>query len=139
MVGETYRGESGLFSPSMADIRSWRESGRIFAHVGAGRVTGFVPRVVDAGVPERVIVGDLSEDFLEVFGLKPLLGRSAQIEDVREGAPVVALLGHAYWQSRFGGTPDVLGRVIRIDDVPATIVGRWRRPASSTCCACRRV
>jgi putative ABC transport system permease protein len=134
IVGETFRGESSMFAPSMADIRAWRESGRVFAHVGAGRVTGFVPRVVDAGVPERVIVGDLSEDFLEVFGVKPLLGRSVEIADVREGARAVALLGHAYWQSHFGGTPDVLGRVIRIwplqlgpgtiaAAVPATIVG----------------
>ena len=133
LVSETSRGEPSLIGPSPADIRAWRESGRIFAHVGAGRVTGFVPRVVDAGIPERVIVGDLSEDFLEVFGVTPLLGRSVQIEDVRKGAPAVVLLGHAYWQSHFGGAPDVLGRVIRIwpmqigpgsiAAVPATIVG----------------
>jgi hypothetical protein len=105
MVGETFRGESSTFAPSPADIRAWRESGRIFAHVGAGRVTGFVPRVVDAGVPERVIVGDLSEDFLEVFGVKPLLGRSVQIEDVRKGAPAVVLLGGSGPKSTCEGRP----------------------------------
>ncbi len=123
LVRETRTGESNRYAPSMEDIRTWRESGRSFAHVGAGRVTGFLPRVVDAGEPERLIVGDVSEDFLEVFGVNPVLGRGLQIEDMREGAPLIALLGHGYWQNRFGGTPDVIGRVIRIADVPATIVG----------------
>jgi putative ABC transport system permease protein len=122
-VRQTNNGESGSYAPSMADIRAWREAGRSFAHVGAGRVRGFLPRVVDAGAPERLIVGEVSEGFLEVFGVKPLLGRGVEIEDLHEGAPLVALLGHGYWQSRFGGVPDVIGRVIRIADVPATIVG----------------
>jgi putative ABC transport system permease protein len=123
LVRETNDRTPGGYVPSLADIRAWRESGRVFAHVGAGRVTGFLPRVVDAGEPERLIVGDVSEDFLEIYGVKPLLGRSIRVEDLREGAPGIALLGHAYWQSRFSGTADVIGRVIRIAGVPATIVG----------------
>ena len=123
MVHETGNGRSASYDPSLADVRAWRASGRIFAHAGMGRVTGFLPLIVDAGEPERLIVGDVSADFLEVYGIKPILGRGIQIEDTREGAPLVALLGHGYWQSRFGGTPGVLGRVIRIAGVPATIVG----------------
>ncbi|MPY87200.1 MAG: FtsX-like permease family protein [Luteitalea sp.] len=122
LVHATRDGDSGHYAPSMAEIRAWRESGRVLAQVGAGRVTGF-PRIVDAGQPERLIVGEASEDFLEVYGVKPLLGRGIQLEDAREGAPLVALLGHGYWQSRFGGTPDVIGRIIRIAGAPATIVG----------------
>ena len=110
-------------APSLADIRAWRESGRVFAHVGAGRLTGFQPKVVDAGQAERLVVGETSEDFLEVFDVRPLLGRAIRIDDTREDSPGVALLGHGYWQSRFGGVPDVLGRVIRIEGAPATIVG----------------
>jgi len=123
LVRETSNGKSSRYAPSMDDIRAWRGSGRIFTHVGAGRVTGFLPRVVEAGQAERLVVGEVSEDFLEIYGVKPLLGRGIQIEDVREGAPLVALLGHSYWQSRFGGTPHAIGRVIRIAGVPATIVG----------------
>ena len=122
-VRETNDGKSGGYDPSLTDIRAWRESGRVFVHVGAGRLTGFSPRIVDAGEPERLVVGEASEDFLEVYGVQPRLGRGIQIQDTRENAPHVALLGHAYWQSRFGGTPDVIGRVIRIAGMPATIVG----------------
>jgi putative ABC transport system permease protein len=122
-VRTTRNGKSSSYAPSMADIRAWRESGRVLSHVGAGRVTGFRRPIVDTGDPERLVVGEVSEDFLEVYGVKPLLGRGIQIEDTREGAPLVALLGHGYWQSRFGGSRDVIGRVIRIAGVPGTIVG----------------
>ncbi len=122
-IRETSNGKSSRYAPSLADVRSWRGSEHIFAHVGAGRLTGFRTRIVDAGEPERLIVGEASEDFLEVYAVQPLLGRGVQIEDTRQGAPLVALLGHGYWQSRFGGTRDVIGRVIRIAGVPATIVG----------------
>ena len=122
-VVATRNGKSSRYAPSMADIRAWRESGRVFSHVGAGRVTGFLPPIVDPGDPERLVVGEVSEDFLEVYGVKPIIGRGIQIEDTREGAPLVALLGHGYWQSRFGASPDVIGRVIRIAGVPGPIVG----------------
>jgi putative ABC transport system permease protein len=123
LVRETNNGEAGRYAPSMADIRAWRAATHVVAHVGSGRVSGFVPLIVDAGQPERLVVGEASEDFLEVYAIRPLLGRSILIDDTREGAPLVALLGHSYWQSRFGGTPDVIGRVIRVAGAPATIVG----------------
>jgi predicted permease len=122
-VRETNDAKSGGYSPSLTDIRAWRESGRFFTNVGTGRLTGFYPRIVDAGEPERLVVGEASEDFLEVYGVQPLVGRGIQIQDTRENAPRVALLGHAYWQSRFGGTHDAIGRVIRVAGKPATIVG----------------
>jgi predicted permease len=123
MVRKAQHGESRRYDPSIADVRAWRGHWPVLAHVGAGRLTGFLPLIVDAGAPERLTVGEASEDFLEVYGVTPLLGRGIRIEDTREGAPLVALLGHAYWQTRFGGSPDVLGRVIRIAGMPATIVG----------------
>jgi putative ABC transport system permease protein len=123
LVRESRAGQNVGLVPSLGDIRAWRQQARSIAHVGAGRVTGFVPRIVDAGTPERLVVGDVSEDFLDVFGIRALAGRTIQQDDLREGTPLVAVLGHAYWVSHFGAAPDVLGRVIRVDNAPATIVG----------------
>ena len=81
------------------------------------------PVIVDAGTPERLTVGTASEDFLEVFGIVPILGRGITADDRRPGSPLVVLLGHQYWQTRLNGAPDVLGRSIRVDDDRATIVG----------------
>jgi predicted permease len=116
-------GESMRLAPSIGDIRTWRDAKSVFSHIGMGRVSGFVPLIVDAGTPERLTVAEASEDMLETYGIGPILGRGIQMDDTREGAPAVALLGYGYWQSRFAGDPGVLGRLIRIGNVPVTIVG----------------
>ena len=88
-----------------------------------GRVSGFVPLIVDTGIPQRLTVAEASEGFLETYGIAPILGRGIQLADTREGAPAVALLGHAFWRRRYGGDLNVLGREIRIQDHTSTIVG----------------
>jgi predicted permease len=88
-----------------------------------GRVSGFRPLIVDGGEPERLTVANATDDFLDAYGVKPILGRSIQREDTRDGAPGVALLGESYWRSRFSADHAVLGRVIRVQDKPVTIVG----------------
>jgi len=123
-VKETSKsGESGQYAPSMADIRRWRALTTIIAHAGMGRVSGFMPLIVETGTAQRLTVAEASEDFLETYGIMPILGRGIQPDDTREGAPAAALLGHAFWQREFGGDRDVLGRSIRIQNKPATIVG----------------
>ncbi|MGH9372598.1 MAG: ABC transporter permease, partial [Vicinamibacterales bacterium] len=72
-VGEAFERRLG---PSAADIEGWRTATGVFARIGMGRLTGsFSPVIVDAGTPERLTVGTASEDFLEVFGIFPILGR----------------------------------------------------------------
>jgi putative ABC transport system permease protein len=119
-----YPGRLSRLVPSMADVRHWRVTSGVFSHVGVGWVEWpFDPSIVEAGDPERLKVGLASEDLLEVFGIAPVLGRTFTAEDTRDGAPSVALVGDAYWKNRLGGTPDVIGRVVRIADQPVTIVG----------------
>lgn len=110
-------------SPSMADLRKWKGETSVFTHVGMGRVTGFTPLIVDAGEPARLQVGEASDDFFETYGVVPIIGRTFQIDDTRKGAPAVALLGYSFWRSQFNGDPDVLGRTLRIQDTPATVIG----------------
>ncbi len=116
-------GRTSRYAPSIADIRAWRGLSDVVAHAGSGRVTGFTPLIVDTGTAERLIVASASEDFLETYAVVPVIGRSIQFEDTRDGAPAVALLGHAFWQTHYGGDPDVLGRTLRVQDEPVTVVG----------------
>jgi putative ABC transport system permease protein len=122
-VEEVYEGKPARYAPSMEDIRSWRALDAIVAKAGMGRVSGFVPLIVEAGTPQRLIVAEASDDFLETYGITPVLGRGFHADDTRRGSPPVALLGHAYWRQQFGADPNVLGRVITIEDRPVTIVG----------------
>ena len=72
---------------------------------------------------ERVAVALVSPPLFDVFRVRPALGRVFRDEDMRSGAPSVALLGHAFWVRRFGADPSVVGRTIEIETRPREIVG----------------
>ncbi|HEX7778228.1 MAG TPA: ABC transporter permease, partial [Vicinamibacterales bacterium] len=108
-------------SPSLEDVRAWRADGRVFQEVGLDR--GVSERIVDAGQPEWVQVQSVTEGFFEALGVVPIAGRRFIEGDVVREAPLVALLGHGYWRSRFDGDHAALGRQIRIGGEPATIIG----------------
>jgi putative ABC transport system permease protein len=65
-----------------------------------------------------------SASYFHFFDVRPVLGRfyTAQEDSVPVGSPVV-VLGYAYWQSQFGGQPDVLGRQLRVGRTLCTIIG----------------
>ena len=77
----------------------------------------------DLGRPERYDGAMVSANFARVLGVAPLLGRDLAESDEQPGAPAVALLSHTLWQSRYGGDPNIVGRQIRVNTRPATVVG----------------
>jgi putative ABC transport system permease protein len=67
-----------------------------------------------------------SGSFFDVLGVPTILGRSIRdTDDQRRGGPdgPVAVISYAYWQSRFGGAPDAIGKEIMLERVPFTVVG----------------
>ncbi len=115
-------GRMARLAPSVDDVRAWREHRDLFSHVTIWR-TIFDPIVVDGPELERLRGRQVSEDYLALHGVSALFGRGFIEEDMREGAEPVIMLGYAYWQDRFGRDPNVIGRTLRIDNVPAMIVG----------------
>lgn len=115
-------GKSWSPSASMADMRFWQAADDVFSAV-AGSGSAFAGRITDGPEPERIRVRHFTEDYLPMHGVTPAIGRGFTREDVDPNAPVVALLGYGYWQSRFGGRGDVLGQAIRLDDQVASIIG----------------
>jgi predicted permease len=75
------------------------------------------------GEPERLATGVVSWNYFDLFGVKPVAGRTFQEGDDRHGADAVLVLSHAYWQSRFGGDPGVVGQVFEMNDRPHTVIG----------------
>jgi len=67
----------------------------------------------------------VSRNYYSVLGTTPLLGRLITSED-KETSPV-AVISYEFWQHRFGGAPDAVGREITIDGAPYTIVGVTRK------------
>jgi predicted permease len=61
--------------------------------------------------------------YLDVLGRRPSLGRWFDETEDRRGGPVVAVLGHQTWTRVFRADPSIVGRVVRIQGAPVTIVG----------------
>ena len=75
------------------------------------------------GEPERVQTGVVSWNYFELFGVRPVAGRTFTANDERPGAEAVLVLSHAFWRSRFGGDPRVVGQVFEMNDRPHTVIG----------------
>jgi predicted permease len=75
------------------------------------------------GEPDRVATGVVSPNFFDVLGITPLVGRTFVNADDQRAAEPVLVLGHAYWLTKFGGDPDIVGQVFEMNDRPHTVVG----------------
>ena len=103
------------------DYFEWKESQRAFATFTSW--SGVAECDINEDSPARILCGRVEWDFLDAFGVAPLTGRGFRQDDDGPNVAPVALLSHGLWQSRYAGDPDVLGKTIRIDGVPAEIVG----------------
>lgn len=65
----------------------------------------------------------VTADFLPTLGIKPLAGRVFTAADEQAGSEGVVLLSQAFWQRRFNGDPQVVGRPLRLDGKGATVIG----------------
>jgi predicted permease len=79
--------------------------------------------VTGAGDPEEIQAVRASVEFLPTLRVEPLLGRRFTADDDAPGSSPTAMLSYGYWQRRFGGERDVVGRTLALDGVPVEIVG----------------
>jgi predicted permease len=75
------------------------------------------------GTPTRVRVTHATPSFFRLIHVAPLLGRTFSPEEGEIGNEKKAVLSYALWQSQFGGDPQVVGKDIRMDGQPYTVVG----------------
>ena len=118
----TGQSRRNLFSQSYAEFLDVRNEVKSVESLAAYRL---VPVNVSDGaaLPERYACVQISPNGFSVTTKQPVLGRIFGPQDERPGAPPVAMLSYRVWQDRYGKDPSVIGRAIRFDDVPTTIVG----------------
>jgi predicted permease len=73
--------------------------------------------------PERFEGAFITANAFPLLRVRPVLGRLFLPEEDRPGAPQVVLLGHDVWKNRYGSDPQILGKSIRVNGDPATVVG----------------
>ena len=96
---------------------------RIAAFEEVAAFEGFGNTVGEAGSTERVSSLRVTPSFLPLLGVDPALGRGFTEEEMDVGNHQSVVLTHGYWQEYFGGGADVLGRELRVDGQPFTVVG----------------
>lgn len=84
---------------------------------------GRAPTVQGPDRPEEVQALMVTDGFLGVLRVRPVLGRDFTAADDGPGAPPTVILSHGYWQRAFGGDPGVLGRTLRVSGTPREIIG----------------
>jgi putative ABC transport system permease protein len=108
-------------SVSAADYLDWARMAHSFSSMAA-----FTDATVDltgAGSPEKLPIAAVSPPFLDVFGVRPALGRTFEPGEDIVGRHRIVILGHGVWQQRFGGDAAIVGRSILLNGVPFQVVG----------------
>jgi putative ABC transport system permease protein len=107
---------------------SWLEYGdlrnrlRSFPELLGFRMAPFT--LGDPGRSERIFGLLVSGNYFSVLGMRPALGRFVRPDEAtRPGAEPVVVISHDFWQTRFGGASDVVGRTLRVNDRQLTIIG----------------
>ena len=72
---------------------------------------------------ERFVGEYVSSNVFSLIGERPIAGRDFQPQDDAPGAPPVVILGRSIWESRYGGSAALIGSTLRVNGVPATVVG----------------
>jgi predicted permease len=107
---------------SYADLQDWRATSRSFSGLAAYRdasmnISG------DRAMPEEVGGTWVTANAFAMLRQHPILGRDFTAADERPGADPVVIIGYELWKRRYGGDPDTIGGLLRVNGLPATIVG----------------
>ncbi len=113
--------KQGMYPVAYPNFLDWRKMNRSFEEIAcfrSGRHT------VQGAVGSEKINGKfVSANFFSTLGIPPVLGRAFTAAEDSAAGPPVTLIDHSFWQRRFGGNPDVLGRSLSIDGQSVTIIG----------------
>ncbi len=111
--------DQAMFSP--AEFRDYQAQNQSFTEMAAYRLMHL--SLTGQGEPEQLDGMIVSANLFSLLGVSPERGRSFQTEDGIAGAPRVAIISHDFWQQRFGGDPNVIGKLLTLNDEPATLIG----------------
>jgi len=111
--------ENAAFSvPEIQDLR-----GRVKTISAFGEFSTMGFTVVGLGEPRELRAGVVDGKYFEVMGLRPVLGRLLTASDDGPKADGAAVLTYRYWTTALNSDPSVIGKVIRLDERSATVVG----------------
>lgn len=107
---------------SYPDYLEYKTGSRSFEGLEAAQGQGAV--ISEAGNPPDRYVGQrVTPGMFALLQIPLVVGRGFSTEDGKAGAPEVLLISHAVWKNRYGLAPDIVGRAVRYNGAPASIIG----------------
>ncbi|HEY6306218.1 MAG TPA: ABC transporter permease [Candidatus Angelobacter sp.] len=106
---------------STLNFLDWKNQNTVFTTMAAQ--TGGAVTLTGVDVPVQLHAVRVSAGFFEIFGVKPMLGRTFAPDEDQLGKQHVVVLSHRIWESRFGSEPSLVGRTISLDNQLYTVIG----------------
>src|SRR6188472_2004149 len=106
---------------SVAEIKALQAGVKSLSAFGDFSTIEFT--MIGLGEPRTVRAGVVGGSYFDVMGLRPVMGRLLGPQDDGRNAEGAAVLTYRFWTSAFKSDPGVIGKVIRLSDRPATVVG----------------
>src|SRR5271170_5459251 len=122
VVPQTYSPQGYAQPASYPEYLDWRNQSHSFSALAA--VSSFRRMNLEGpSGPVSLRLTEGSDNFFDVFGVNPILGRTFSPGEDQPGKNDVVVLSYEVWQQNFGGAKDVVGRVVRLDGLPYTVIG----------------
>jgi putative ABC transport system permease protein len=106
---------------SAHEIQDYREQNHSLTGLVEFHAMSFI--LYGHGDPDRVRAGVVSWNYFDLFGVKPILGRTFLPGDEEPSAAPVLLLSYEYWKNNFSGDRDILGKTFEMNDKVHTVIG----------------
>ena len=106
---------------SVPEILDFREGAKSLGAIA--EYSGIVYTLNGERDAVRINVGLVTGNYFKVMGLSAILGRTLNDQDDGTSVPPVMVLTHDYWRKRFNGDSSIIGKEVRVDNRPVTVVG----------------
>jgi predicted permease len=122
MVTESLPGMTmGEVGVAAGEYQDYRDRNHSFSQIAAYESAGF--NLTGASQPLRINAASVSASVFPLLGVAPELGRSFAADEDRYGSGNVVVLSDSLWEHEYGRDPTVLGKTVKLDEHPYTVVG----------------
>ncbi len=109
--------------PPVSEWFNWRDQAQSFESIAACGGFSAGVNLTGAGEPERIEATEVTVNFFDAMGVRPVRGRAFQSEEQGSGKTSVAVISHGLWQRRFGADDEAIGQTLWLNGKPFTLVG----------------
>lgn len=122
-IGVTGKGANGQVWPvSLTLFDGWASQQTVFSDFTPVALYQSIFVETNGGT-ERLLSANISAEALRMTHAQPLMGRLFTPDEDQLGCARVVMLSEKTWRNKFGSAPDIIGRQIKVDSEPTTVVG----------------